>query len=212
MPFEPLLLGSASKAASMWPRSTGSAARTPFPMSPSPGTRPRSRPLRPGQGAADRRWHRPDCSTNDAYVLNNLLGFKFKVINGYPGPAEIDFAMATGKLEGRATAGWTGLTTRHPDWLAEKKVNILYQTGFVKYPSIPDSVPSLLDLAGNRGAAGDPEAEIRIQCGRLPLLRLAGGSEGSCRGTAEGFCRYVCRYQFKAAAAAQKVDVFSRGP
>lgn len=86
-------------------------------------------------------------STNDANILSNLLGFKFKVIQGYPGPAAVDLAMENGELEGRATAGWTGLTTRHADWLRDKKVKILYQMGATRHPNIPSDVPTLMELA-----------------------------------------------------------------
>jgi hypothetical protein len=86
-------------------------------------------------------------STNDAYVLRNILGFKYRVIMGYPGPAAVDLAMERGELQGRASAGWEGLNSRNAEWLREKKVNILYQMGLEKNPNIPPEVPLLLDFA-----------------------------------------------------------------
>lgn len=86
-------------------------------------------------------------STNDAYVLRNILGFKFRVILGYPGGADIDLAMLRGETQGRANIGWTGFSTRNPDWIPEKKISILYQMGLEKHPSIPAEVPLILDFA-----------------------------------------------------------------
>ena len=41
-------------------------------------------------------------SATDAYVTRNILGFKYKVVLGYPGGAELDLAMVRGETQGRA--------------------------------------------------------------------------------------------------------------
>jgi tripartite-type tricarboxylate transporter receptor subunit TctC len=151
-------------------------------------------------------------SANDAQVLNNLLGFKFKVINGYPGPAEVDLAMETGELEGRATAGWTGLTTRHPDWLAENKVIILYQTGSVRYPGIPDDVPLLEDLA----ETDEQRAILRLKYASneigFPFFAPPEVPEDRVAALRQAFVDTYADPEFLAAAAAQQVDINPIGP
>ncbi|MDH3239882.1 MAG: tripartite tricarboxylate transporter substrate-binding protein [Alphaproteobacteria bacterium] len=84
-------------------------------------------------------------STVDAVFLKNLLGFKYRVIIGYPSGGDIDLAMVRGETQGRATNAWAGLTSRHPDWLTDKKVNLLYQQGLEPDPAVPSSVPLLID-------------------------------------------------------------------
>lgn len=84
-------------------------------------------------------------STVDAIFMKNLLGFKYKVIIGYPGGGDIDLAMVRGETQGRATNAWAGVMSRHPDWLRDKKVRILYQQGLEKDPAVPDDVPLLID-------------------------------------------------------------------
>ena len=84
-------------------------------------------------------------STVDAVFLKNLLGFKYRVIIGYPGGGDIDLAMVRGETEGRATNSWVGITSRHPDWLRDKKIRILYQQGLQQDPAVPKSVPLLID-------------------------------------------------------------------
>lgn len=84
-------------------------------------------------------------STVDGFVLNNLMGFKFKVIIGYPSGSDIDLAMVRGETEGRVTTAWAGLTSRHPDWLTKNQVRVLYQMGLEKYPGVPADVPLLIE-------------------------------------------------------------------
>jgi tripartite-type tricarboxylate transporter receptor subunit TctC len=84
-------------------------------------------------------------STVDGFVMNNLMGFKYKVIIGYPSGSDIDLAMVRGETEGRVTTAWAGLTSRHPDWLTKNKVTLLYQMGLERYPSVPASVPLIID-------------------------------------------------------------------
>lgn len=86
-------------------------------------------------------------STIDAILMRNLLGFKYKVIMGYPGGGDIDLAMIRGETFGRAGNSWNAIITRFPDWVAEKKINILYQMGTEKNPAIPADVPLILDFA-----------------------------------------------------------------
>ena len=83
-----------------------------------------------------------------AYVMNNLLGMKFKVIAGYPGGSEMDLAMQRGETSGRATFSWSSFKTRRLNWLKEKKVVMLYQMGAKKNPDpLLKDVPLALDFA-----------------------------------------------------------------
>jgi len=59
-------------------------------------------------------------------VLNALAGTKFKLIPGYRGGTDIDFAMQRGEAAGRGSANWSGMKLR-PDWITGKKINILLQ-------------------------------------------------------------------------------------
>jgi hypothetical protein len=60
-------------------------------------------------------------------AANALAGTKFKVVTGYQGSPEILLAMERGEVEGFCAIGWTYLKLRKADWLAEKKINILFQ-------------------------------------------------------------------------------------
>jgi tripartite-type tricarboxylate transporter receptor subunit TctC len=79
-------------------------------------------------------------------IVNEVLGTRFKVVTGYLGTQETMLAMERGEASGRCILSLSALKTAKPDWLTEKKVNILLQVGLKKSPELPD-VPLLLDLA-----------------------------------------------------------------
>ncbi len=79
-------------------------------------------------------------------LLNNVLGYKFKIISGYKSTNEIHLAMERGEINGRAGNFFSSLKSQNPDWLAEKKIDILLQIGAKRDPEWPD-VPLLTDLA-----------------------------------------------------------------
>jgi tripartite-type tricarboxylate transporter receptor subunit TctC len=85
-------------------------------------------------------------SATDGYVMRNILGFKYRVITGYPSGADIDLAMIRGETQGRANIGWYGIKTRNSEWLREGKISVLYQTGLRPHPEIPPEIPLVLDL------------------------------------------------------------------
>ena len=89
-------------------------------------------------------------STSSQYpkAMNALLGTKFKIITGYPGGNDITLALEKGEVAVRGSNAWGSWKATRPDWLREKKINILVQIGLTKAPDLPD-VPLLMDLAKN---------------------------------------------------------------
>jgi tripartite-type tricarboxylate transporter receptor subunit TctC len=80
-----------------------------------------------------------------ARLLNATIGTKFKIVSGYPGQADVLLAMERGEIQGTADWAWSEIKTRHADYLADKKINILLQNGLRKVPDLPD-VPLALDF------------------------------------------------------------------
>jgi ABC-type phosphate/phosphonate transport system substrate-binding protein len=89
-------------------------------------------------------------STSSQYpkAMNALLGTRFKIVIGYPGGNDINLAMEKGEVDGRGSNAWGAWKATRPDWLRDKKINILVQIGLTKAPDLPD-VPLLIDLARN---------------------------------------------------------------
>ena len=98
-------------------------------------------------------------STSSQYpkAMNALLGTKFKIIMGYPGGNDINLAMENGEVAGRGSNNWTSWKSTKPDWIRDKKINIIVQIGLTKAADLPD-VPLLIDLAKNE----DDRAALKL--------------------------------------------------
>jgi tripartite-type tricarboxylate transporter receptor subunit TctC len=91
----------------------------------------------------------PGSSQNDFPVaLNKLFGFAFSVVNGYESTSKIHLAMERGEVHGIAAVNWSSLTSLQPQWLAEKKINLIGQFGMRWHPELK-GVPMWLDIARN---------------------------------------------------------------
>lgn len=89
-------------------------------------------------------------STSSQYpkAMNALIGTKFKIILGYPGGNDINLAMERGEVAVRGSNSWGAWKATRPDWLRDKKINMLVQIGLEKADDLPN-VPLLMDLAKN---------------------------------------------------------------
>ena len=89
-------------------------------------------------------------SDSDTYpvILNEVLKTKIKLITGYLGTKETIMAIETGEAHGRCSVAWSALKMARPDWLRDKKINVIMQFGLEKSPELPD-VPLVLDLVKN---------------------------------------------------------------
>jgi tripartite-type tricarboxylate transporter receptor subunit TctC len=81
-------------------------------------------------------------------ALNGLIGTKFKIVNGYYSMSNSELALERGEAEGIGYWAWVALKSEKPDWLKDKKVNLLFQTALEPHPEIPN-VPTALSLAHN---------------------------------------------------------------
>jgi hypothetical protein len=75
--------------------------------------------------------------------LSGLLGLKFKVVGGFPSASNVLLAMERGELEGICV---TGLANLRPDWIVNKTVNVLFQSGAASSFTLK-GVPVVADLA-----------------------------------------------------------------
>lgn len=87
--------------------------------------------------------------SGDTYLLplavKNILGLdKLKMITGYPGSREVAIALEQNEVSGRV---WDmeGIKSTRPDWLQDKKLNIVAQLAPHKMPEVPADVPLVKD-------------------------------------------------------------------
>ena len=78
-------------------------------------------------------------------AINQFMGGKLKVMRGYNGPAETSLALERGEVQ-MALQPWDLLTSQHPDWIRDKKVNILVQYNLDRHPELPN-IPTIMDVS-----------------------------------------------------------------
>ena len=127
---------------------------------------------------------RDDIRYTSTNVLKKLLAANIKIVTGYPGTTDIRVAVERGELHG-ISESWLSLKATRPDWIEQKKVNLVLQFGFTPHPELP-SVPLIgsyarsptelqaLNLIFSPGEAGRPfGAPPGIPQERLEALRRA---------------------------------------
>jgi tripartite-type tricarboxylate transporter receptor subunit TctC len=79
-------------------------------------------------------------------LVNDVLGFKFKVVRGYQGTPQINLAIERGEVQGMGGLGWASVKAQTPHWISEKKITVLAQYGLQRHSELAD-VPTMLELA-----------------------------------------------------------------
>ena len=78
-------------------------------------------------------------------LYNAFLGMKMRIISGYEGTTAIGLAMEKGEVDAVGDWSWSSLKVQRPEWLRDKKINILLQGALEKDPELPD-VPNALEF------------------------------------------------------------------
>jgi tripartite-type tricarboxylate transporter receptor subunit TctC len=79
-------------------------------------------------------------------VLNEVLGTKFKVVEGYPGSQEALLAVENGEVDGHVSGGSSAaFRGRINPWLAKGQAKVIMQLGFTKDDAY-SSAPLVFDL------------------------------------------------------------------
>ncbi len=141
-----------------------------------------------------------------ARLMNQILGTKFKIIEGYKGNPELSMAAERGEIMGRT--GWfvSGMLASHGKQIADGEIRVLVQLSSEKHPALPDT-PLITDFIkdpSNRAqiefslswlAAGRPfVAPPDVPADRVKLLR-------------DGFMKMVSSADFIEEARKMSLDV-----
>jgi tripartite-type tricarboxylate transporter receptor subunit TctC len=71
-------------------------------------------------------------------VMNELLGTKFKIVTGYQS-GNVRIALERGEIDGICGWGYTTLLATAPDWIINRKLNFLAQSGLKRMKELPDT-------------------------------------------------------------------------
>jgi tripartite-type tricarboxylate transporter receptor subunit TctC len=139
-------------------------------------------------------------------VLNQILGYKFKVVAGYPGGNDITLALERGEVQGRCGWSYASLKGTQAQWLAENKLRFLTVSAFKRLKELPD-VPSVVEFAKSDRdkqvlelvLAGQTMARPYVAPPRLPADRL--------KALREAFSATVRDPEFLRGAEKQNLDL-----
>lgn len=138
-------------------------------------------------------------------LLNNLLGYKFKVINGYESTPKIHLALERGEVQG-TIANWSTLKALNSNWLAEKKIRLLVQWGLKRQSELA-GVPLIFDyLTNDADRAAVKLMVARLEFGR-PYFVPPGVPADRVEALRSAFDATVKDPAFLAEAATAKIDI-----
>ena len=96
-------------------------------------------------------------------LLNELLGYKFKLVRGYKGTPEINIAIERGEIQGNAGVGLASVKTLSQKWIDEKKIKFIAQFNQQAQPHP--------ELAGVPLAMDQAKTDLQRQAMRLLFAR-----------------------------------------
>jgi tripartite-type tricarboxylate transporter receptor subunit TctC len=115
-------------------------------------------------------------------MMNEQFGMKLKLVTGYTGGNEINLAMERGEVEARNNT-WSSWKATRPDWLRDKKISVIVQSGprapdldapLVRDLATTDEQRSMVDLVFSGCALGRPLAITPgVPADRVAALRAA---------------------------------------
>jgi len=99
-------------------------------------------------------------------VLNDVLGTKFKLVTGYLGTQETVLAIERGEAHGRCMFSHSALKIAKPDWLRDKKINVLLLAALEKSADFPGA-PAVVDLV----TKAEDRQLLELMVGPGPMAR-----------------------------------------
>lgn len=139
-------------------------------------------------------------------IMNEILGTKFRVIEGYKGNPELILAAESGEIMGRT--GWfvSGMLATQGKQIADGKIRVLVQLSPEKHPALPD-VPLITEFITDPEKRAQLEFSLSwLQMGR-PFVAPAGVPEDRVRILRDSFMKTVQSPDFIAEAASMTLDV-----
>ena len=147
-------------------------------------------------------------SDSDTYpiILNQVLQTKIKLITGYLGTKETIMAIESGEAHGRCSVAWSALKMARPDWLRDKKINVIMQFGLEKSRELPD-VPLVLDFVNNTEDRQLMELLMGTMAVARPFMAPPGVPEGRATALRRAFDKTMKDEGFLAEAKQLQLDV-----
>ena len=122
-------------------------------------------------------------------LLNDLLGYKFKLVRGYKGTPEINIATERGEIHGNGGVGLASVKTLTQKWIDEKKIKFIVQYNLQPYPELK-GVPMVMDLAKTDAQRQAMRLSVRAHRICAALFPAARRADRACAGAAPRLRRH----------------------
>jgi tripartite-type tricarboxylate transporter receptor subunit TctC len=140
------------------------------------------------------------------FVLNSVIGTKFKVVLGYPGQAETMLAIERGEADGSAGSSWSYLASARKDWLVQNSINILSQIAFKRHIDLPN-IPLVMDAAKDEVGRKVLELIFSRQMMAYPFVAPPGVAPDRVAELRKAFDAVMKDPEFRADAERQSLDI-----
>jgi tripartite-type tricarboxylate transporter receptor subunit TctC len=145
------------------------------------------------------------------YILNGVLGTKMKVVTGYPGAADFLLAVERQEADGTAGVSWSGILAARPEWITNKRINVIVQLGLKRHPGM-DPAPLITDFAKNDSDRGVLDLIFARQDMAYPIVAPPGTPPERLAQLRQGFEATMRDPEFLADAEKQHLESkFMRG-
>ncbi|MBV8838345.1 MAG: hypothetical protein JO000_17570 [Alphaproteobacteria bacterium] len=141
-----------------------------------------------------------------ALATKGVFGAKIRLVTGYPGSTDIALAMERGEVAGMFGMSYSTLSSRHPEWISDRKVHILLQAALKKDPDLPN-VPLIMDYAKTDMQKRLVKLLVASQAIARPFAAPGGIPADRLAALRKAFTETVADPDFLADAKTQKLDV-----
>jgi hypothetical protein len=139
-------------------------------------------------------------------LLNAAIGNRFKIVSGYNTTAQIALAIERGEVQGIGDWSWSSVKAVRPDWLRDKKVNVLMQVGLQKEPELPD-VPFALDFVKSAADRQVLELNFTQKTAARPVVAPPGVPADRVAALRAAFAALATDQDFLADAERSKLEI-----
>ncbi len=139
------------------------------------------------------------------YILNGVLGTRFKVVTGYPGASSFLLAVERGEADGTAGVSWSTIRAGKPDWVRDHKINVIVQLGTKKHPDL-GAAPLVMEFAKTASDKGVLELIFKRQDMAYPVVAPPGVPAERVRELRQAFDAVMKDPEYLADAQRQTLD------
>jgi hypothetical protein len=141
-----------------------------------------------------------------AVIFNDVLGTKFKLVTGYVGSQETILAIERGEAHGRCVFSLSALKIARPDWLRDRKINVLVLTALEKSAEF-SGVPAVVDLVTKQEDRQLLELMVGPSAMARPFVAPPGVSADKAALLRRAFDATMQDGEFRAEAARMQADL-----